>query len=253
MKRTLLDKLGDFVLGKGFYIVLFLCVATIGISGYYIIRTVDAPSLSDLEPVTGNPTIVLPDESTPAVRGEQIPKDTLQTARPAVPAAPVEEKKPESQPEQPSASQQAPAPAPKPSAPAVYTWPVKGEVIRGFSVDALAYDTTMGDWRTHGGIDIAAQEGLKVLCISDGTVRQVLQDELMGTTVVVEHPEGLVSTYANLAPEAAVEVSQEVDTGTVLGTVGATAIAEVGQSAHLHLEMTLNGQPVDPTGYLPGK
>ena len=34
MKRTLLQKMGDFVLGKGFYIVLFLCVATIGISGY---------------------------------------------------------------------------------------------------------------------------------------------------------------------------------------------------------------------------
>ena len=39
MKRTLLEKLGDFVLGKGFYIVLFLCVATIGISGYYLIQT----------------------------------------------------------------------------------------------------------------------------------------------------------------------------------------------------------------------
>ena len=37
-KQTILEKLGDFVLGKGFYIVLFLCVATIGISGYYLIR-----------------------------------------------------------------------------------------------------------------------------------------------------------------------------------------------------------------------
>ena len=33
MKRTVFQKLGDFVLGKGFYIVLFLCVATIGLSG----------------------------------------------------------------------------------------------------------------------------------------------------------------------------------------------------------------------------
>ena len=40
MKRNLFQKLGDFVLGKGFYIVLFLCVAAIGISGYYLIRTV---------------------------------------------------------------------------------------------------------------------------------------------------------------------------------------------------------------------
>ena len=40
MKRNRLEKLGDFVLGKGFYIVLFLCVAAIGISGYYLIRSV---------------------------------------------------------------------------------------------------------------------------------------------------------------------------------------------------------------------
>ena len=33
-------KLGDFAMGKGFYIVLFLCVATIGISGYYLLQTV---------------------------------------------------------------------------------------------------------------------------------------------------------------------------------------------------------------------
>ena len=42
MKRTVFQKLGDFVLGKGFYIVLFLCVATIGISGYYLVRTVSS-------------------------------------------------------------------------------------------------------------------------------------------------------------------------------------------------------------------
>ena len=111
----------------------------------------------------------------------------------------------------------------------------------------------MGDWRTHGGIDISAQEGLKVLCVSDGQVREVFRDDLMGTTVVVEHPEGLVSVYSNLTDDVAVEAGQDVDTGTVLGTVGATAIAEAGQSAHLHLEMIRNGEPVDPTEYLPGK
>ena len=41
MKRNRLEKLGDFVLGKGFYIVLFLCVAAIGISGYYLFSSLD--------------------------------------------------------------------------------------------------------------------------------------------------------------------------------------------------------------------
>ena len=43
--RSFLNKLGDFAMGKGFYIVLFLCVATIGISGYYLLRTVMGLSL----------------------------------------------------------------------------------------------------------------------------------------------------------------------------------------------------------------
>ena len=64
MKRqTILEKLGDFVLGKGFYIVLFLCVATIGISGYFLIRGMN-PADDVTEPVTGNPTVVLPDSQT---------------------------------------------------------------------------------------------------------------------------------------------------------------------------------------------
>ena len=36
MKKTMRDSVGDFMAGKGFYIVLFLCVAAIGISGYYL-------------------------------------------------------------------------------------------------------------------------------------------------------------------------------------------------------------------------
>ncbi|MBQ8801318.1 MAG: M23 family metallopeptidase, partial [Clostridium sp.] len=62
-----------------------------------------------------------------------------------------------------------------------------------------------------------------------------------------------VSTYSNLADKPAVSVGQEVDTGTVLGTVGNTAIAESAMPAHLHLEMTRNGEAVDPAIYLPTK
>lgn len=62
MKRNRLEKLGDFVLGKGFYIVLFLCVAAIGISGYYLIRSVSGSEPAQ-EPVTANPSVTLPDSS----------------------------------------------------------------------------------------------------------------------------------------------------------------------------------------------
>ena len=40
MKRPWTERLGDFVLGRGFYIVLVLCVAAIGVSGYYLMHSV---------------------------------------------------------------------------------------------------------------------------------------------------------------------------------------------------------------------
>ena len=247
MNGKLWDKLGDFVLGKGFYIVLFLCVATIGVSGYYLIRSVSPDLEGTVQPVTGSPTVELPEQSevpgTPAKK--PVTAKPQETDKPE--EAPKSSQEPFVQPGQPQTA------APKTPAPAVYTWPVKGEVLRGVSVDALAYDPTMGDWRTHAGLDIAAQEGFQVLCVSDGVVAEVVEDDLMGVTVVVEHPEGLVSVYSNLAENPVVSVGQEVDTGTVLGTVGATAIAESAMTAHLHLEMTRDGETVDPTEYLPTK
>ena len=55
MNQNRWKKLGDFLLGKGFYIVLFLCVAAMGISGYYLIRSVSGSGKIDDQAVTGNP------------------------------------------------------------------------------------------------------------------------------------------------------------------------------------------------------
>ena len=212
MKRNLFQKLGDFVLGKGFYIVLFLCVAAIGISGYYLIRTVTGGSQPS-EPVTANPTVTLPDSSA-----QEAPEEVS------------------TQPEHKEV---------------VYTWPVKGQVLRTFTAEVLAYDPTMGDWRTHCGVDIAAEAGLKVLAAGEGQVEEVYSDPMMGTTVTVQQPDGITAVYSNLAEEVAVSVGDAVETGAVLGTVGGTAIAESGMESHLHLELLAEGNHVDPLDYLP--
>ena len=244
MKRNLFQKLGDFVLGKGFYIVLFLCVAAIGISGYYLIRTVTGGSQPS-EPVTANPTVTLPDSS----------------AQEAPSTQPLEEKAPEEEPPAPAVQEDDPQPVKEPTQEevstqpeykeVVYTWPVKGQVLRTFTAEALAYDPTMGDWRTHCGVDIAAEAGLKVLAAGEGQVEEVYSDPMMGTTVTVQQPDGVTAVYSNLAEEVAVSVGDAVETGAVLGTVGGTAIAESGMESHLHLELLAEGNHVDPLDYLP--
>ena len=238
MKRNRLKKLGDFVLGKGFYIVLFLCAAAIGISGYYLIRTVTVGSQPS-QPAAASQTVTLPDASSPA---PQTQEEEPEEPAPLPPGDPPPPKKPGPQEE---------AAAPAQPKEVVYTWPVKGEVLRGFSLETLAYDVTMGDWRTHSGVDLAAEAGLKVLAAGEGQVTQVYDDPMMGTTVVVEQPDGITAVYSNLSNETAVSPGDSVETGAVLGAVGDTAIAESGMEPHLHLELLSDGEPVDPLDYLP--
>ena len=242
MKRSLLNKLGDFVLGKGFYIVLFLCVATIGISGYYLMNSF-TPGVE--RPAAGTPEVVLPDES--GVTQKDTPP--LAQAKPKPAEEPPVEPNKADKPQTPAPAQQ-PVPV-TPTAPTVYAWPVEGELLRDFSVETLAYDQTMGDWRTHSGMDIAAAAGSDVLCMGDGVVKSVFEHDLMGVTVVVDHQNGVVSTYANLEAEPLAAAGQEVERGTVLGRVGATALAESALPSHLHLEVSRDGTPADPADFLP--
>lgn len=242
MKRSLLNKLGDFVLGKGFYIVLFLCVATIGISGYYLMNSF-TPGVE--RPAAGTPEVVLPDES--GVTQKDTPP--LAQAKPKPAEEPPVEPNKADKPQTPAPAQQ-PVPV-TPTASTVYAWPVEGEILRDFSVETLAYDQTMGDWRTHSGMDIAAAAGSDVLCMGDGVVKSVFEHDLMGVTVVVDHQNGVVSTYANLEAEPLAAAGQEVERGTVLGRVGATALAESALPSHLHLEVSRDGTPADPADLLP--
>ncbi len=230
-KKPILERIGDFMEGKGFYIVLFLCVAAIGISGYYLFSSLD---MRDGDAAVAAPTqvVVMP---------------TVQPVKPTVAPTPAPTAKPTPAPT-PAAT-----PAPTPAAPAasVFTWPVRGQVVADYSLEVLAYDETMGDWRTHSGIDIAAPVGTQVLAVSAGTVASVEQDDLMGTTVVIAHAGGVESIYANLAAVPTVEAGDQVSIGAVIGAVGTTAVAESARAPHLHFEMREDGESVDPVSYLP--
>ena len=243
MKKPIAQRLGDFLAGKGFYIVLFLCLAAIGISGYYLYASTDLTGtpVAATARVTVTPT---PSQSSAPGLTWTAPESTIPTTSPT-PAATLSPSPSVSAAPSPSPSQQA-------SAPAAFVWPVQGEVIAAFSSQTLTYDQTMGDWRTHGGMDIAAPLGQQVMAVSAGTVIDVFDDDLLGTTVILDHGDGLTSTYSNLAAVPTVEVGDTVRTGDVIGAVGDTAIAESTQSAHLHLEMAENGSPVNPSDYLPG-
>ncbi len=253
-KRTWIEKLSDFISGKGFYLVVLICVAAIALSGYYLVQGVRGGLDRTLDqPVSGSAAI--PDTPSaaptprPSVKPSASPAVSAQvSASPSPSAAPSAMPTPSPAPSAAPASTPAPSLAP---APLVFTWPVKGTVEAGFAVEVLAYNVTMGDWRTHSGLDISAALGTQVLSAAAGTVKAVYEDDLLGTVVEIDHGDELVSQYANLAAVPTVSVGDQVGTGTVIGSVGATAAAESGQTAHLHFAMYRSGSPVDPAEYLP--
>ena len=135
----------------------------------------------------------------------------------------------------------------------MYYFPVEGEVIKNYSMDALVYSDTMKDYRVHSGIDIASPVGSEVIAFTDGVVSAVSDDYFNGMTVVITHEQGVVSYYMNLDPTLAegIEVGAEVLAGQPVGYVGTTARIDALEPAHLHFEISVNGSHIDPLPELP--
>ncbi|MEG0780562.1 MAG: peptidoglycan DD-metalloendopeptidase family protein [Oscillospiraceae bacterium] len=209
--------------GAGFYIALLLSVAAVGVVGYF---TLFAPPVATVA--------VPPVAETPERR--ETPETVVRTMEPS----PVPVETPVSMPVAPVV----------PEAPVLIVSPLAGETVTAFSMTELLYDETMADWRTHDGIDIAAKAGTVVLSAAGGTVETVCDDYLMGTMVVLSHPDGYQTVYANLQAQPNVKAGDKVTAGQVIGAVGQTSIAEQAKPPHLHFSVTCNGKTIDPNEYL---
>lgn len=250
-KKNLGEKLGAFFAGKGYYIVLLLSAAVIATS----IWLMAAGSRANVEDENGTD----PETITNASAGEE--------SRPVIePVVPVMEETEEPvilEPEVPAVEgEMKPSPTATPApestgeaqetmAAEYFIWPVSGPVDRTHSMEALTYDRTMGDWRTHEGWDIAADLGTPVMAAGDGTVTAVYQDDLYGSVVEIDHGNGLTGIYANLNTVPTVNVGDQVEVGQVIGAVGTTALCEIGEACHLHFAMRQDGVSVDPGAWLP--
>jgi murein DD-endopeptidase MepM/ murein hydrolase activator NlpD len=107
-------------------------------------------------------------------------------------------------------------------------------------------DPFLGRLALHPGVDLAEAEGAEIRAAAAGRVVHAGPAGGYGIMVEIDHGNGLATRYAHMS-EALVEEGERVDKGAVLGRLGST-----GRSTgpHLHYEVRVDGEPVDPERYL---
>lgn len=105
-------------------------------------------------------------------------------------------------------------------------------------------------WRMHTGIDIAAGYGTPIYAAADGTVVEAQRHGGYGNFTCVYHGKyqgrGLTTCYAHQS-SIGVFAGQTVHRGDIIGLIGSTGVST---GNHLHFEVRLAGEPVDPSGWL---
>ena len=123
--------------------------------------------------------------------------------------------------------------------------PLSGDpsVTSGFGYRA---DPFLGRLALHPGVDLAEAYGAEIRAAASGRVVHAGPAGGYGNMVEIDHGNGLATRYAHMS-ETLVEEGQEIDKGAVLGRLGST-----GRSTgpHLHYEVRVDGEPVDPERYL---
>ena len=100
----------------------------------------------------------------------------------------------------------------------------------------------------NSGVDYKSDEVFDVVSILDGKVTKVEENNLLGKIIEITHENNLISVYQSLS-EVMVAEGDNVIQGQVIGKSGTNELdKDIGN--HLHFELYVNGQVVDPTLYL---
>ena len=222
-------------------LVLLIMAVTVGLvtaanrAKQPAVTTADTTTTSDTS-FTSTVTTKVPAVTTTAKTTEKVTEITT-TQKPVQTTALTTKVKP-------TASEPEEVPLP------TFAMPASGNISAEFSIDTLVFSNTMEDYRTHNGIDICASLGSAVTAAADGVVTEVYEHPMMGYTVVLSHDGDSETVYQNLDDDITVAVGDIVKCGDVLGAIGESAIIEIAEEPHLHFEMCISGERVNPLDYI---
>ena len=217
--------------GKGFYVALALCV--LAIVGVAAVTFLDDLGGGSAQPSTSDPMLTSTTTITTTTTKAQpvdlnatgVPDDRTTTTTAATTTATTTEKD------------------------WFFILPSSNVIAKEYS-DTLIYSETLGDWRTHNGVDFKADIGSQVKAAADGKVLTVKEDTLWGSVIELEHGDKLISRYCGV--QSTVKIGDTVKAGDIIGTVVAIP-AEIVKDSHLHFEILANGKYVDPMTLIRGE
>lgn len=227
------DSIVKFFKNKGYIVIAAICLVAVVVA---VISVVNSGNTSSNKPVVSYSTSV----SKP-VPTEKVP-DKTQPPQSTSASKPVDDSQNNTQ----SNNQQ------KPGEISIVK-PLEGEIQSEYAAKKLVYNSTLKEWRTHSGIDIAGNVGSSVKAAASGKISAVKADPKYGLTVVIDHDingRSFSTVYCGLNKTASGLVAgAKVDSGAVIGTLGDDIFCEKAQGAHLHFELTENNEPLDPSQY----
>jgi len=212
------SKAAKFIAGKGFYVVLAICMAVIGVAAYTALeKSEPEPFIEEGQFEENNEDFIIP--SMPDEEDLTFSDDA---DAPVSEATDVTEE----------------------TNPPVFVMPIEGNILKPFSEDTLTYSATYKDMRIHTGVDIAPTVANVVVSAFSGTVIGVDENTNFGTVITIDHGDGIVLSYCGVK-NVTVKSGDMVEAEEIIGEIG-TVLNESADKPHLHLELMVDGQYKDP-------
>lgn len=131
-------------------------------------------------------------------------------------------------------------------APTSYILPLGTDIGNDYSMGVPVYNSVMGDWRTHDGVDFNGNYGDGVKAIADGKITSIEENAIMGSVVTINHGGNVEAMYYGVTPSDKVTKGMSVTQGDKIGTIGTIPGESDADFPHIHLEIRVNGEICDP-------
>ena len=132
------------------------------------------------------------------------------------------------------------------NSPASYILPLSTDIGKDYSMGIPVYNSVMGDWRTHDGVDFNGNYGDGVKAIADGQVTSVEDDAVMGTVITINHGGSVEASYYGVTASDSISKGVKVKQGDKIGTISTIPAESDADYPHIHLEIRVNGEIADP-------